>query len=124
MVFLINISLVQQYPAGTPEIIPWTVDGPAASASGTAATATPLSTQTGANKRSAFIGSCKHRIWEAIRASSAAPYYLDDFSYGELHTGYHEHQIDTINTNCWQVCLFFFISNRYKPLARWSNCCQ
>jgi len=31
-------------------------------------------------RRNAFIGSCKHRIWEAIRASSAAPYYLDDFS--------------------------------------------
>lgn len=33
-------------------------------------------------RRNAFIGSCKHRIWEAIRASSAAPYYLDDFSLG------------------------------------------
>ncbi|PQQ16021.1 phospholipase A I isoform X2 [Prunus yedoensis var. nudiflora] len=31
-------------------------------------------------RRSAFIGSCKHQIWQAIRASSAAPYYLDDFS--------------------------------------------
>ncbi|KAG6754544.1 hypothetical protein POTOM_040331 [Populus tomentosa] len=28
----------------------------------------------------AFIGSCKHHVWQAIRASSAAPYYLDDFS--------------------------------------------
>lgn len=35
-------------------------------------------------KRSAFIGSCKHQIWQAIRASSAAPYYLDDFSDGIL----------------------------------------
>lgn len=33
-------------------------------------------------RRGAFIGSCKHHIWEAIRASSAAPYYLDDFSDG------------------------------------------
>ncbi|WIA33114.1 hypothetical protein OEZ86_006267 [Tetradesmus obliquus] len=24
-------------------------------------------------------GSCKHHVWEAVRASSAAPYYLDDF---------------------------------------------
>ncbi|MCO5598027.1 hypothetical protein L7F22_052116 [Adiantum nelumboides] len=69
-----------QYPLGTPETAPWTSDGPAASVFGTPATATPLSTQTGSNRRSAFIGSCKHRIWEAIRASSAAPYYLDDFS--------------------------------------------
>ncbi|KAJ7541796.1 hypothetical protein O6H91_10G077200 [Diphasiastrum complanatum] len=68
-----------QYPAGTPEAIPWTSEGPAVSVSGTPATAAPLVTQVGP-KRSAFIGSCKHRIWEAIRASSAAPYYLDDFS--------------------------------------------
>lgn len=32
----------------------------------------------------AFIGSCKHMVWQAIRASSAAPYYLDDFSDGNL----------------------------------------
>ncbi|RZC50555.1 hypothetical protein C5167_018992 [Papaver somniferum] len=31
-------------------------------------------------KHCAFLGSCKHHIWQAIRASSAAPYYLDDFS--------------------------------------------
>ncbi|KAG0585410.1 hypothetical protein M758_2G009100 [Ceratodon purpureus] len=68
-----------QYPPGTPETSPWTNDGPAASISGTPATATPLVTQVGP-RRSAFIGSCKHQIWEAIRASSAAPYYLDDFS--------------------------------------------
>lgn len=36
-------------------------------------------------KRSAFIGSCKHEVWQAIRASSAAPYYLDDFSDGILY---------------------------------------
>ena len=35
-------------------------------------------------KRNAFIGSCKHHIWQAIRASSAAPYYLDDYSDGSL----------------------------------------
>lgn len=35
-------------------------------------------------KHSAFIGSCKHLVWQAIRASSAAPYYLDDFSDGKL----------------------------------------
>lgn len=35
-------------------------------------------------RRSAFIGSCKHQVWQAIRASSAAPYYLDDFSDGNL----------------------------------------
>ncbi|KAK4398970.1 Phospholipase A I [Sesamum angolense] len=34
------------------------------------------------HKRNAFIGSCKHHIWQAIRASSAAPYYLDDYADG------------------------------------------
>jgi hypothetical protein len=29
-------------------------------------------------------GSSKHRVWQAIRASSAAPYYLDDFSIADL----------------------------------------
>lgn len=38
----------------------------------------------GGYKHSAFIGSCKHQVWQAIRASSAAPYYLDDFSDGTL----------------------------------------
>ncbi|KAL7588776.1 hypothetical protein Lser_V15G36611 [Lactuca serriola] len=33
-------------------------------------------------KRSAYMGSYRHDLWEAIRASSAAPYYLDDYSDG------------------------------------------
>lgn len=44
---------------------------------------TSLGTELG-YRRSAFMGSCKHQIWQAIRASSAAPYYLDDFSDGIL----------------------------------------
>lgn len=28
-------------------------------------------------------GSCKHLLWQGVRASSAAPYYLADFSHGE-----------------------------------------
>ena len=27
-------------------------------------------------------GSSKHEVWQAVRASSAAPYYLDDFKCG------------------------------------------
>ncbi|KAJ3670425.1 hypothetical protein LUZ60_010749 [Juncus effusus] len=53
-----------QYPVGTAE-------APAGASEITA---------NGSYRRRAFIGSCKHKIWEAIRASSAAPYYLDDFS--------------------------------------------
>ena len=28
-------------------------------------------------------GSSKHLVWQAVRASSAAPYYLDDFICGD-----------------------------------------
>nr|XP_027192226.1 phospholipase A I isoform X1 [Cicer arietinum] len=63
-----------QYPAGTPEVALATSDS-----SGIAVLTSPMSAQVG-YKRSAFIGSCKHQVWQAIRASSAAPYYLDDFS--------------------------------------------
>lgn len=52
-------------------------ESPAVTAIGTAIPSAQI-----ASRRGAFIGSCKHRIWEAIRASSAAPYYLDDFSDG------------------------------------------
>uniref|UniRef100_A0A1D1YG02 Calcium-independent phospholipase A2-gamma n=2 Tax=Anthurium amnicola TaxID=1678845 RepID=A0A1D1YG02_9ARAE len=64
-----------QYPAGTPELPRGMSESPAISGIGT----TSVSSGIG-NRRTAFVGSCKHRIWEAIRASSAAPYYLDDFS--------------------------------------------
>ncbi|KAK9681595.1 hypothetical protein RND81_10G013700 [Saponaria officinalis] len=64
-----------QYPAGTPEMYLSPSESSAISMSG----GVTASSQVGYN-RSAFIGSCKHQVWEAIRASSAAPYYLDDFS--------------------------------------------
>lgn len=57
-----------QYPSGTPELSLGMVESPAFAGA-----------QVGV-RRGAVLGSCKHRIWEAIRASSAAPYYLDDFS--------------------------------------------
>ncbi|CAI7822700.1 unnamed protein product, partial [Closterium sp. NIES-53] len=31
---------------------------------------------------SALLGTCKMQLWQAIRASSAAPYYFDDFAVG------------------------------------------
>ncbi|XP_010665553.1 phospholipase A I isoform X2 [Beta vulgaris subsp. vulgaris] len=64
-----------QYPAGTPEMYLSPSESSAISLSGEDNT----SAQVG-YKHSAFIGSCKHMVWQAIRASSAAPYYLDDFS--------------------------------------------
>ncbi|GAB4830903.1 Phospholipase A I [Ancistrocladus abbreviatus] len=64
-----------QYPAGTPEMYLSLSENSAISMTGAANTNSQA-----AYKRSAFIGSCKHHIWKAVRASSAAPYYLDDFS--------------------------------------------
>lgn len=72
-----SLLSIMQYPAGTPEVaLVATSDG-----SGINVLASPIGEQVG-YKRSAFIGSCKHQVWKAIRASSAAPYYLDDFSDG------------------------------------------
>lgn len=68
-----------QYPAGTLEV-PITIS----ESSGTSMQGLPATDAQVGYKRSAFIGSCKHEVWQAIRASSAAPYYLDDFSDGIL----------------------------------------
>lgn len=64
-----------QYPAGTPEIPLTSSESSAISVLGS-----PITGAQVGYKRSAFIGSCKHQVWQAIRASSAAPYYLDDYS--------------------------------------------
>jgi len=73
--FMLLLSIMQ-YPAGTPEVALTTSDG-----SGINVLSSTVGEQVG-YRRSAFIGSCKHQVWKAIRASSAAPYYLDDFSDG------------------------------------------
>ncbi|VAH29486.1 unnamed protein product [Triticum turgidum subsp. durum] len=64
-----------QYPPGTLEVSPGMAESPSPGAVGTVVSGAPVGI-----KRGAFMGSCKHHVWEAIRASSAAPYYLDDFS--------------------------------------------
>ncbi|PWZ37073.1 Phospholipase A I [Zea mays] len=66
---------IPKYPPGTLEVSPGMAESPSIGAIGTAVSGAPVGI-----KRGAFMGSCKHRVWEAIRASSAAPYYLDDFS--------------------------------------------
>lgn len=82
-------------------------------------------------KRSAFIGSCKHHIWQAIRASSAAPYYLDDFSDGTLFLGFKFTHLlyFTLIVRCLRSLLcpnnisaFIFLACRCTPLARWCYC--
>ncbi|XP_047307568.1 phospholipase A I isoform X2 [Impatiens glandulifera] len=64
-----------QYPAGTPEISINVSEGSVAIGQGIPSTSPHIG-----YKRTAFMGSCKHHVWQSIRASSAAPYYLDDFS--------------------------------------------
>ncbi|KAL6657943.1 hypothetical protein ACP70R_005723 [Stipagrostis hirtigluma subsp. patula] len=68
-------SYMLQYPPGTLEVSPGTAESPSVGAIGTTVSGAPVGI-----KRVAFMGSCKHQVWQAIRASSAAPYYLDDFS--------------------------------------------
>ena len=41
--------------------------------------------------QSQYVGSCQHKLWEAIRASSAAPAY-----YGEFKLGDSIHQVGTL----------------------------
>ncbi|XP_013611944.1 PREDICTED: phospholipase A I isoform X1 [Brassica oleracea var. oleracea] len=65
-----------QYSVGTPEMSYAFSDH----SGGSTLTSSTASDQAGYYKQSAFMGSCKHQVWQAIRASSAAPYYLDDFS--------------------------------------------
>ncbi|KAL1538510.1 Phospholipase A I [Salvia divinorum] len=66
-----------QYPVGTPELSSGVSENLIIGGQGVATTGAQVG-----YKRSAYIGSCKHLVWQAIRASSAAPYYLDDFSDG------------------------------------------
>lgn len=39
----------------------------------------PLSSSALAQRLGVLPGSSGHEVWQAVRASSAAPYYLDDF---------------------------------------------
>ncbi|KAK6149781.1 hypothetical protein DH2020_017306 [Rehmannia glutinosa] len=71
------VKKIPKYPAGTPEISSVVSENLTTGGQGVATTGAQVG-----YKRNAFIGSCKHQIWQAIRASSAAPYYLDDFSDG------------------------------------------
>lgn len=41
--------------------------------------------------RSHYLGDCKHKMWQGIRASSAAPGYFQEFVLGkDLHQVQHE----------------------------------
>ncbi|KAI3510282.1 hypothetical protein L1887_17152 [Cichorium endivia] len=66
-----------QYPAGTLEAPLTLAENFAMSGSVTSTNGAQIG-----YKRGAYLGSCRHHIWQAIRASSAAPYYLDDYTDG------------------------------------------
>lgn len=42
----------------------------------------PPGSDTLAQQISGHAGSCKHAVWQAVRASSAASFYLEDFRWG------------------------------------------
>ncbi|XVE51140.1 hypothetical protein DITRI_Ditri02bG0015200 [Diplodiscus trichospermus] len=66
-----------QYPVGTLEV-PIAESG----SSGVTILGSPPTGAQDCYKPSASIGSCQHHVWQAIRASCAAPYYLNDYSDG------------------------------------------
>lgn len=110
-----------QYSVGTPEMSYAFSDH----SGGSTLTSSTASDQAGYYKQSAFMGSCKHQVWQAIRASSAAPYYLDDFSVGtSLPFSF---LVLSLRLKVSFTLIFFIIfvcfSNRLRfiPLARWCN---
>ncbi|KAE8728676.1 Phospholipase A I [Hibiscus syriacus] len=70
-----NLLIEFSYPVRTPEV-PFTIS----EGSGITVQGSPTAGAQFGYKRSAFIGSRIHNVWQAIRASSAASYYLDDYS--------------------------------------------
>lgn len=115
-----------QYPAGTPEISSAVSENLTNGGQGAATTGAQVG-----YKRNAFIGSCKHHIWQAIRASSAAPYYLDDFSDGtylfvrslcDIFLGSFFFVIDRSLVNFSLSYFLKFKCYRYISLARWGYC--
>lgn len=104
-----------QYPPGTPEISSAFTENLTTGGQGAATTGAQVG-----YKRHAFIGSCKHHIWQAIRASSAAPYYLDDFSDGNFSYG--PEFLFTITEVIRKSCSFSeHHTNRCLSLARWCH---
>jgi hypothetical protein len=47
----------------------------------------PAGSEEAAQQISAHNGSCKHAVWQAVRASSAASFYLEDFRWQGLLAG-------------------------------------
>lgn len=51
-----------------------------------------------------YPGNCKHKVWEAIRASSAAPVYLKEFVLGDfIHQVTYSHHTNIKFQNVLEV---------------------
>lgn len=51
--------------------------------------------------RSHYLGGCQYQLWQALRASSAAPGYFQEFALGaDLH------QVRPLNSNYVTWCLY------------------
>lgn len=48
--------------------------------------------------RSHYLGDCKHKMWQAIRASSAAPGYFQEFVLGK---DLHQVRCETLRAGRW-----------------------
>eukprot|EP00898_Chlorokybus_atmophyticus_P001815 jgi/Chlat1/2634/Chrsp178S02477 len=69
-----------QHPPGAPSSRPWDALQIVAGSTGSNAATGQKDNVPDDSRPYAYMGSCKHLVWQAIRASSAAPYYLDDFA--------------------------------------------
>lgn len=63
--------------------------------------------------RSHYLGGCQHKMWQAIRASSAAPGYFQEFVLGnDLHQVNHTksglHYLHYIHP-CYKLTLMFYV---------------
>ncbi|KAL9995510.1 putative transcription factor C2C2-GATA family [Helianthus debilis subsp. tardiflorus] len=70
-----TMVVFNEYPAGTPEVPLMMSENFFTNGPGTPTTGAEVG-----YKSSAFMGSCRHDLWQPIRASSQTPYYLDDYS--------------------------------------------
>lgn len=61
--------------------------------------------------QSHYLGDCKHKLWQAIRASSAAPGYFQEFVLGkDLHQVKPRAESTASASQC--MCVFLFFPSR------------
>lgn len=62
-----------------------------------------------------YLGGCQHQLWQAIRATSAAPGYFQEFTLGnDLHqVGSGEHQPSVIINLQHVLCKTLFLLSKH-----------